>query len=359
METMPRNTTTDGNGHRRAVRATLSDVARDAGVSKSTASMVLNRHPQASHYSSDTRLRVAAAARALGYKPNLFARRLRQATNRWLMLCISSFRETFAAEVAHAFEARTAERHCTLVVVALGRQVAAEGFQTEVLDRHGVEAIAIVGEATQRQLPDDVVARIANEGSRIVLINRRLQHANVSCVLVDDAIGQRQMAEHLYAQGVERAAILAGPEHWTLGRRRRQAVEQVAAGLGRPAPHIIHTGATRWDDGYRATQQQLKRFAPDAIFATTDYLAYGALRACAEAGLRVGRDIAVVGFDDIYPSQFTHPPLTTVRLPMDEMGRVGADLLMDALDAPAHEPAERHLPTHIVLRESGTFQRRK
>jgi LacI family transcriptional regulator len=356
---MKRDTSVDTtNEHkRRAIRATLSDVAARAGVSTSTASMVLNQHPQAGNYSAQTRQRVTEAARELGYRPNLFARQLRRPETRWLMLCISSFRETFAAEVAHAFEARAAERGYTLIVLALDKKPTTNGIHAGILSHHGVQAIAVVGESTSRLLAAATIAELADEGTCCVLINRDLEHPGVCRVLVDHDLGQREIAEHLYGQGVEKVLILAGPEDWPLGIQRRQVLEKVARERGRPAPRIVHTRATRWNEGYAAMRKLLPDDRPDAVVATTDHLAYGVLRACAEAELKVGRDIAVVGFDDIFPSQFTIPPLTTVRLPMDEMGRIGADLLIDALEAPDQPGRKVILPTRMVERESGRISR--
>lgn len=335
------------------VRSTLSDVAVHAGVSKSTVSMVLNEHPQARRYSPATRQRVVEAAKALGYRPNFMARQLRLAQNKWLMLYLSSFRETFAAQVADAFELRAAERGYMLVVAGLKGKSGMAEFEHEGLRGHGIQAVAVVGHATEKMLPNEMVARLADEGTHCCLVNRDLDHPRVSRVVIDYVTGQREMAEHLRAQGVRELLILPGPADWMLGSQRQKAMEECAVELGWPPPAVVHTPATEVNNGYQAVAEWLGRFpAPDAVIGTTDYLAYGAMRACGDAGLRVGQDIAVVGFDDIYPSEFTMPSLTTVRLPMEEMGRASADLLIDSLESKAGPGGRVLLSAHAVFRES-------
>lgn len=336
-------------------RATLNDVAVRAGVSKSTASMVLNNHPQAKRYSETTRERVLACAQALGYRPNFMARQLRSAQNKWILLYISSFREMFAAQVADAFEVQAAKRGYTLVVATFKTRDGAATFKQEGLSAHGVQAVAVVGQSTEQALSNDAVAQLADEGTHCCLVNRDLNHPRVSRVVIDNEPGQREVAEHLYSQGVRNVLMLPGPADWILGTQRRAAFERCMRDLGPTDTEVSHTDATRWQNGYSAATERLKQPGkpPHAIVCATDYLAYGALKACAEAGLHVGRDIAVVGFDDIFPSEFTMPSLTTVRLPMEQMGRTSADLLIDSLEGKAELGRRVVLSTGAIFRSSG------
>ena len=341
----------------RAYRATLKDVAARAGVATSTASLILNRHPKGEQYSTEVRRKVRAAAEETGYRPNLFAKQLRRAENRWIMLYMTSLVEAFASQAADAFEARAAERGYVLIVSALERKRKATpaAVQRDLVMGHGVSAVAVLGLGTERQLPADDVARLADEGTACVVINRQVDHPGVCNVLVDHRRGMGEVCGHLYAQGVERITVLAGPPDWPLAAERVAAVREAAAASGKPPPRVVHDAHSYVENGRAAAAAELAAGRrPDAFVCTTDYMGYGALRACHDAGLAAGRDVAVTGFDDIAASRFVIPSLTTVHLPVEDMGRLGADLLIDALEG-KRPPGRTVLPTRGVFRESGRF----
>jgi LacI family transcriptional regulator len=344
---------------------TLEDIATATGFDKSTVSVTLRDLPRASRFSQETRDRIHAAAAELGYRPNFFAQQLSGKKPRMLMLCVNYLRDPFAMMVAEGFEARAAELGLRVLITALRDRQDPLDLHRDVLGVQGVPAMALVG-GDPSKLSDDSLRALARDGVKIVLVNRFIGPTPADGgrrpfvhVGADELGGSRLMAEHIYAQGAQDVWVLGGM-HGSAFQARLAGFSQVAADHRRPAPRVLNCRPLQgldWSGGAATTVAAALAVSrpPQAILAVSDVLALGAERALAEAGLVVGRDVAVTGYDDGVYAQCAWPPLTTVRLPMAGMGRAAADALFAMLDVPDVAPPDVVLPVELVVRESGVL----
>jgi LacI family transcriptional regulator len=173
--------------------------------------------------------------------------------------------------------------------------------------------------------------------------------------------GARLATEHLIALGHRRIGVITGPEAWnaTVDRLAGFRTALANAGLPDPSPDLVREGDFQEAGGYQAAQSLLNRpDRPTAIFGFNDNMAVGALRAARERGLVVPRDLSVVGFDDAHIARLISPPLTTVRQPLREMGRVAASVLSRLLNHEALDATRVELSNRLVVRDSTASPRR-
>ena len=344
---------------------TLEDIATATGYDKSTVSVTLRNLPRASRFSQDTRDRIQAAAARLGYRPNFFAQQLTGQKPRMLMLCVNYLRDPFAMMVAEGFEARATELGMRVMITALQDRQNALELHRDIIGVQGVPAIALVG-GDSSKMSAAAMHQLASEGVKIMLVNRKVETSKhlIGHVSADEIRGGRLAAEHVYAQGVSDVWLLGGMNGPAFDARIA-GMRQVAAEHGRSEPRLIlcRTLATLDWAGAGAAQTSAAlshsaangQLPPQAILTVSDALAVGAARALAEVGLLPGRDVALTGYDDGIYAQCAWPPLTTVRLPMADMGRVAADGLMQMLENPAEPAPDVMLPVELIVRNSGRY----
>jgi len=329
----------------------LEDVARLAGVSRSTASRVVNDQPGVR---DDVRERVRSVVRETGYQPHAAARSL--VTRRTQVVAVTIphnvhrlFIDPFFPRLLTGVAARCNERHYGLMVALLDES----GGQTEMYRHVGgghLDGVIIASARTH----DPLFGRLLKDGVPFVVVGRHPDE-RVSYVDVDNVGGARMAVEHLIWLGHTRIATITGPLSMTGGEDRllgyRQALE--AHRLGVEERLIVEADYT--EESGAIGVQRLLPLTPTAIFAASDVMAIGALKALREAGIRVPQDMALVGFDDMSIASAIIPALTTVRQPIEHLGSMSADLLLNLLASPpeAHVPAQRIiLPTQLVVRES-------
>ena len=184
----------------------------------------------------------------------------------------------------------------------------------------------------------------------VVLINALIDNLGFPCVSADDGSAAVQAFTHLSALGHERIGLVLGPEDHMPSRRRLVGFEDHARRSGISAAPVEHA-LFSLEGGQAATTRMLRQGVTGVICAS-DVLALGAVRAVRRAGLTVPGDVSVVGFDDIQSAAFSTPSLTTVRQPLQEMGRTAVTMLMRQLDGHAHEALSMELETRLVVRES-------
>ena len=349
---------------------TLEDIATATGFDKSTVSVALRNLPRAARFSQETRDRIAAAAAELGYRPNFFAQHLSGGTPRMLMLCVNYLRDPFAMMVAEGFEARAAELGLRVLITALRDRQDPLDLYRDVLGMQGVPAMALVG-GDSSKLSDDSLRALAADGVKIVLVNRVVTAApavpgaggptaRIGHVGADDRRGGRLAAEHVYAQGVTDVWALAGMNGPAFAARLAGFAEAAAA-RGLPAPRVLNCRPLQtldWTGGGETTVAAALAVSPrppQAILTVSDALALGAMRALADVGLMAGRDVAVTGYDDGVFAQAAWPPMTTVRLPMADMGRMAADALLEMLSRPDGPSPHAVLPVELIVRRSGHY----
>ncbi|MEU4572813.1 GH1 family beta-glucosidase [Nonomuraea sp. NPDC023979] len=334
----------NGLGGDRPRRPTLETVAARAGVSRATVSRVVNGEASVS---PEVRAGVLRAVRELGYVPNAAARSLVTRRTDAIALVLAVPRQGGDALTAAVVQ------YVTSVLEGAGKQVTLmladtaeshrrilERVETGLLD--GVVLLPPDG-------PDPLAERLARTGTPVVLLGKPAVASLVPYVDVDNAGGAAAATEHLLRQGRRRIGVICGPTDLVAVQDRltghREALER--AGL---RPHLALAGHTRESGAEALTRLLAEDDRLDAVFATGDQLAIGALRAAAEAGRRVPADLAVVGFDDIDAASATTPPLSTVRTPVTDQAMALARLLLSRLEG--RHAGSVVLPARLVVRGS-------
>jgi DNA-binding LacI/PurR family transcriptional regulator len=332
-------------------RPTLADVARAAGVSSATASRVLNGFPRVR---PETRRQVESAMVALGYERQRAARSSPQPRTRSIAFVVCE-------EGLRLFS----DPYFARIVVGVSREVTAAGLQLALLPVPSTKDCQTPAMHYLSSGHVDCALLVSMHGrspldlDRIgvpVVVGGRPMHGvdcQVSYVDADNVGGAAQAVRHLIDSGRSVVATVAGPRDMTVGLDRLAGYRRVMADAERSDHGLVFFGDFGQASGEHATTRLLQRRPDvDAIFAASDLMAVGVLRALRRAGRRVPDDVAVIGFDDLPIGRHTDPPLTTVRQPIEEMGaRMTRELLGLIVGGPS-TPRRIVLGTDLVLRAS-------
>ena len=334
-------------------RATSNDVAAVAGVSRTTVSFVLNDVPN-TQIPEETRHRVWEAARVLGYYPDASARSLasRRSGNIGVLLCGSAdrvFGDVFLMEVLSGIHEIIHPRRYHILLEAIDDITAPDAYIGLVRSRH-VDGLIVAGP----RIDDRHMQELEAEGFPVVLLGR-LPESSLCQVDVDHQAGVRTAVDYLLYRGHRRLAFIGqGPPIYAATQARlRGYIEALAAASLSPDPAMIRYADFSRASGYNVMRSLLQSGErPTAVFVGSDLVAFGALAAAREAGLRIPEDVAIVGFDDVPMAADVTPPLTTVCLPAETLGRTAAAMLMQLITG--EEITERTvlLETHLVVRQS-------
>lgn len=344
-------------------RPTMTDVAKAAGVSQSTVSMVLNNMAGA-RLSVDTRARVLSVAMALGYRllrrdPVLQLGAPVGAGERNLVAYLVDELSTSPHPVQSVDGARDAAwQHGCVLSVAVTR---GNPEQEQALITSYLAHPQLLGFVYSTIFTREVAVPPSLTGVPTVLLNCHDPHFAGSSVVPSELAGGHAATEHLLNKGHTRIGFING-EHWMeaakdrlKGYRRALATHDIAFD-----PQLVHDGDWNASSGYVITRtlMQLER-PPTAIFCANDLMAIGALDALHELGLAVPSQVAVMGYDDQEIAQHTRPPLSTALLPNYEMGRCALEALLDAtrndtdaINRPAGKPRLMKIECPVVIRES-------
>jgi LacI family transcriptional regulator len=329
---------------------TLADVARYAGVSLATASRVLNGSTRS--VTPDLRERVLAAAEALAYVPNAHAQALARASTATIGVIVHDMSDPYFSEILRGVQ-QVASAHSRLVMVCNSyRDPERELAYVTLLQSQRVEALVMAGsgldDAQYIERLEAHLQAFRAHGGRVVLIGRH--HVSGSAVIPDNTGGAYALAQELIRLGHRRFGIISGPPLLTTTADRVQGFVNALhqAHIEFTPQQIVHGDFTR-DSGEQAVQQLLQQ-VPDlsAIFAINDTMAVGALSALRKLGIAVPQQISVVGFDDIPIVSDLVPALSTVRVPMVDLGMFALRRVLNPEDTTQIE----NLPVSVVLRES-------
>jgi LacI family transcriptional regulator len=349
---------------------TLYDVARHAGVSIATVSRVLHGQGPVRDV---TRARVRAAIEQLGYVPDGAAQSLARNRKDVIgLVCvehtglkpnqydIESMSLLFYDEVMRGVEARIRERSWSLMITFLREDENLgttlpedEPVQSRLLALSGKVDGLLIGEGV---VPPSVIAALARRLPVVVVAgDTAMRGADV--VSADNWSGAHALVTHLLAEhGKHRFFHVDGPATAPDAKVRRLAMQSVIDAYPGTVLTGSYSGRFTVHSGSAAAERLLAGAGagalPDAIVCANDQMAIGVLRTLAERGIRVPEDIAVVGFDDIFPASLCDPPLTTVHQPMRRIGERACDRLIERLANPALRPTVEVLPTELVLRSS-------
>jgi LacI family transcriptional regulator, galactose operon repressor len=337
---------------RRPRPVTLKDVAQAAGVHVSTASRALD--PSKSWRVSETTIgRVRLAADQLGYTPDIIAKGLKRGTTMSVGVVVSDFENPFIGPVLRGI-ARTLEQRefVTLVTETVETHERLETMLAHLLSRRVSAIITTAARLTDTHLLDQV----RRDGPPIVLAVRSVEGSGMPSVTGDDRRGGELAAEHLAGLGHKVLAQLRGPLDVNVfvdraeGFRRRIGMEgsvDVTVSASAPEPTV--------DEGRRLMELTMAENAdrlPTAVFAHADVMAIGAIQAIRAMGLDCPRDISVIGYDDAPLVDCVAPPLSTVRLPGQEIGELAGELALRLMDDPDAGAESIVLPATLVPRAS-------
>ncbi|MFR0355898.1 LacI family DNA-binding transcriptional regulator [Streptomyces sediminimaris] len=330
-------------------RPTIKTVAARAGVGRTTVSRVVNGSDLVS---ADARARVLAAIKELNYVPNTVARGLVTSRTNAVALVIpeSASRlgsEPFFAALIRGVSEALADNRTQLQLMLVRDQAEREQLTESVAARR-VDGVLLVSVHADDPLP----AMLEAMGLPTVLAGRRDVGERLSYVHADNAGGAAEAVRHLLAGGRTRIATIAGPLDMDVGRSRLEGWRTAHHEAGVPASQLlVETGDFSWESGRRAMRSLLERVPDlDAVFAASDLMALGALEELRRRQRQVPGDVAVIGFEDSL-ARYAHPPLTTVRQPVEELGRTMVRILSEITRQGAARQ-QLMLPTELVVRES-------
>lgn len=331
---------------------TLADVARASGVTTSIVSRVLNGDPTL-RVRPETRQRVLAKVRELDYSPNVAARSLRTARTGAIGLIVPDVTNPIYAEILHGAEARARTDDHAILLGSADDLGSTGRLYTDLVRGGRIDGVLLqrmndVDDETLRHLvmgSDDVPT---------VLMNSRLDGLPGS-VILDDAAGARTATEHLLAAGHRRIAHIGGPAIVDSAQRRRDGFIEAMVDTGNEPPpaHVVMAGYTV-ETGHRAMVRLLAlKERPTGIVVANLTAATGALRAAKEAGVRVPHDVSVVAIHEAWFAAHTDPPLTTIRMPLRELGDSAVRAVLNRLDGggPADEVVDQP-PPRVIVRAS-------
>ena len=331
---------------------TLEKIAAIAKVSRSTVSRVINDDPDVSE---KTRIRVKQVIEQINYQPNRIARSLAGGRTGVIGLMVpmrvsALFTDPFFSIIIQGV-CSACNRLDRYVMLWLGEPEYERRTVRPFLQNHILDGVIIAS-----MLIDDPVLEALIEGDLpFILIGRYPVNSDVSYVDVDNQNAAFEMVSHLVRIGYRRIAMITGPLNMIAGYDRLEGYKNAMRAYGLPVDEgMIAKGDFTEQGGYFAMQQLLPR-KPEVVFAASDTMAFGALRAIKDAGLKVPEDMGIVGFDDMPFAINTDPPLTTIRQPIQRSGEIAAQTLIDMIDHP--NTAHHHiiLPTELVIRSSCGF----
>ncbi len=334
-------------------RPTQRQIAEEAGVSRTTVSLVLNDVPGV-HISPETRQRIIEVARRLNYYPDAAARTLVSGRTHTIgfVLCQSPdriFADAFLPEVLRGVGDAMQENGFRVLIHSVEDVSAPEAYIGLVREKH-TDGIILSGPRSD----DEQLPRLKAEGFPMVLLGQ-LPGSGIPFVDVDSVGAAKQAVKHLVGLGHRRIGMITNASlAYTAARDRlagyRQALEE--AGLSFDE-ELVRYGDFREESGRVAMDQLLDLpDPPTAVFVASDLVAFGALVAIKGRGLRVPHDVAVVGFDDVQLAHYVDPPLTTVRLPAYKLGYGAAMLLTQLIGGRPVEKREILLQTELIVRQS-------
>lgn len=304
-------------------RANIQEVAKMAGVSPSTVSRALNGFPG---ISEKTRQKVIEIAKKLNYKPNYRGQILTTKSTKNIGLLITDITNPFFPELVRGAEETASESGYTILLGNTSESIDKETSYLEFFSRGPVDGVII----SASRISNEHIISLAEEGLPIVVINRILEHPKISYVSTDMEKGGYIATKHLIELGHTKIAFINGPSHSEAAERRLSGYKKaLAESKIRYNSKLVSFNVPVAESGYKEAMRILNtENPPTAIFTYNDLMAFGVIRAVKDLGVRISDDLSIVGYDDIFFSSFTDPPLTTIRQPKEKLGKKAVELLL-------------------------------
>jgi DNA-binding LacI/PurR family transcriptional regulator len=341
--------------------STIHDIARRLNVSSTTVWRALNNRPR---ISTETRRRILAEVKRLGYQPSLVAQTLSWGRTQTIGVVVPTISNSVHASLVRAIEQAAFDHDFSITLCDTDFNFEREQRHLDLLIRRRVEGVLLVPYAAAPTDDEAHLNQLLKAGIAVVCLQQKLPSALVSQVLPDNFSAARDMTRHLIKVGHRRIAFVhGGLSPWQVSMNERLAGYRAAldeAGIRPNSNWIVEAGtfeamlADASGELYveRVTRMLTGDHRPTAVFASVDVLAIKLMSLARSLGLCVPQDLAIAGFDDIQMAGYTDPPLTTVRHPAAEVGRKAAELLFDQIAAGgvAGDPVLERVPCELVIR---------
>ncbi|HRJ28519.1 MAG TPA: LacI family DNA-binding transcriptional regulator [Cyclobacteriaceae bacterium] len=336
-------------------QVTIKDIARELGISPSTVSRALKDHPD---ISPDTKKAVNELAEKLNYQPNIVALSLRQSKTNTIGVIIPEIVHFFFSTIISGIEDVAYSAGYNVIITQSNESEAREILDMKALFNSRVDGMLM---SVSRETTNfDHIEGMLAKGVPIVFFDRVYNTDQASKIIVDDFTGAKDATLHLIEQGCKRIAHIEGPPNLEISKQRlegyKEALKENNIPFNKELIAICPSGTI--EEGKKATEKLLAlKNPPDAIFATNDPAAMGAMQAIKEKGLKMPKDIALVGFSNWFFSALMDPPLSSVDQPGFEMGQEAAKLLIRQIEKQDKDdldilPETKILKTRLIIRES-------
>ena len=324
---------------------TIKDVAKAAGVSVATVSRVLNRSPAVSEKTAE---QVHSAISELGYSPNFLGRNLRKCETKKILAVIPSLEHSFYGEVLRGLR-EAALPDYDVIICSSYSNFDTEYRMLEMLFNRTADAAVLLGTRMTAEILAELDSRY-----NIALCCERVEGAKVLTVTIDDEKGAYDAVSALIAKGHRRIGMInAAGTAFSSYDRENGYIKALADNNIEFDEALIYRGSYDFDDGGKGYSELMKNSpAPTALFCISDLLAAGAVHKAAECGMRAGKDIDIIGFDNTVISSIYIPGITTVAQPCYDMGYTAMKLLLDNMNSSDCNKEHIKLPHSIVPRES-------
>ncbi|MBB6215278.1 LacI family transcriptional regulator [Anaerosolibacter carboniphilus] len=338
---------------RKTGNITLQEVANHAGVSKTTASVALNG---GDYVSEETRHKVIVAAQELGYVYNRAAASLRSNASSTVGLIIPDLDNSFYTALLSGVNTALNKLENTILLGSTNESLTVQDrLISSMLEYRvcGIILFAVLGSS------NELIARIKNLGIPVVLVNRNFSEFTCDYIGIDDVLAGQLATEHLVERGHRRIAYLGGTSELSSWYKRREGYERVLKEHQIQIDEsLIIEGPPTQESGYKLAEEILKLDKkPSGIFCFNDVIAIGAMMKLEENGIIPGRDIAIVGVDDIPEASIIKPKLTTVSSYPFLRGVKAANILHERINGYAGEPQSIIIEPQLIIRDSSNSER--
>ncbi|MBS1254196.1 MAG: HTH-type transcriptional regulator DegA [Anaerolineales bacterium] len=326
-------------------KATSIDVARLAGVSQSTVSRTFST--DRSKVAPETREKVLAAARELGYTPDVIARSLSTQRTNIVGIVMADITSPFYPYVLELFITELQEAGRQVLLFTAGPHQEVDDILSLVL-QYRVDALIITSATLSSEMADEC----AREGTPVILFNRYVPGAAASAVSCDNAEGGRLVANLFLDADHVRPAYIAGVKNASTNIDREKGFTDRLRERGQ-RECLREQGAYTYESGYECARRLLQRAdPPDAIFCANDIMALGAIDAARDLAVRVSKELSIIGFDDIPAAGWSAYSLTTIRQPVNQMVAATLEVLTEQVEHPEAKPVTKLAPGTLIPRTS-------
>lgn len=326
--------------------ATIQDVAKKAGVSVATVSRVLNDSPAVSHEAKE---KVMNAIKELNYHPNLLGRNLRRMETKMILALLPNVSNPFYARIVKGIEDVGHKNGYNVMLCNTDSDIKRERIYLELLKNKLSDGVIFMAPEMDK---DELT--LIGQNYPVVQCCEYKEGARVSHVSIDNFAAAYKAVKHLTGLGHRRIGMISSDKNFLSVKQREAGYKKALQDEGIEFDeNLVKYGDYGFKSGLRAAKQLLSmNLRPTAIFAISDIMAIGAIRAAKEAGLKVPEDVAVVGFDNISFASMYDPMLTTISQPKYDLGCVAMELLLKHINGKLSEPQNIILEHELIIRES-------